>query len=333
MTVYNGQDLPRIYAPIEQQVSIYDAFGFAVVTSGDRIVFVGRRGTQHAVEAAGKMREWTSDDGGQTWSQADIVDSETHDDRNVGGGIVPSTGTILVFYSRYNADTEEWQDVRYVRSTDAGATFNDIGEIVMDDDVPQSYGQLIELPSGKLIKNFHGHNGTYRVFVQFSEDDGLTWGDEVSVYSGATRYVEGAMAKISGTTDANTQLVIVIRNIGGVLHQFSSTDGGQTWADDGNLLFSSGENTDVSPWLHVKAGVAYLVYGDRTAGAIRYMQAIAANVPGNVSAWNMPITVYEQQALDIRNFGYPCIVEYGDDLHVMFYDVAGVGDPDIYHSF
>lgn len=325
--------LPTVFSPIEVQNAIYDApGGVAVVADNGDIVYVARRGTMHAVEAAGKLREWVSSDGG-AWNQADIVDSANHDDRNPGGGIVPATGTILIFYSRYNILGGAWEDIRILRSTDHGATFTDEGTIVCPDTGGKgSYGQLVELPSGKLVKNFHGHNGVYRVFVQFSSDDGQTWGDEVVVYSGAALYVEGAMEMVSGTTDANSNLVIIVRNRGGVLHQFSSTDGGQSWTDDGDLPYSTGVDTDSAPWLYKLKESLILAFGDRAAGRMTCMLATATDVPGNVAAWSNKYPIYTQQAAAAENFGYPSMIKHGGYLQMFFYDAVGAVDPDIYTS-
>lgn len=330
---------PTSFSTIEVQNAIYDAFGFWVPAANGDIVYIARRGTQHnPPEVAGKIHKWISDDNGASWDQSDIADSGTHDDRNCAGGIA-STDTIMLFYSRYNVGGGAWTDIRYLRSTDNGSGFTDLGTIDVGTDTAFSpYGPTVELPSGKLMQSFYGDNGagTYRVFVQFSEDDGQTWGDGVDIVSGATQYTEISIAYVDGASDNTSRLVGICRNNGGQMAQFSSTDGGATWSNDGYLDFShivSGFNNDVSPWVYNDGGWLHLVYADRVHMQLKHAIAELGNVVGNSNAWFWPGILHESSATDEIDFGYPSINEFGGNLEIMFYDAVGAVDPDIYHSF
>jgi len=321
-----------------QNDSDYDIQCFAVVADDGDVIEVFRRGTQHDVETAGKISKavWN----GATWTQSDIVDSASYDDRNAAGGIA-STGTILLFYGRYDVGGGAWFDMRCMRSTNDGDTFTDIGTAMSDrsQTVFSPYGPLVELPSGKLMQTFYGNDGTnYLIWVSFSDDDGATWGNEVNISSSAALFhTECAAAYVSGATDGAAKIILVARFNNSFMAQYSSSNGGATWASDGLIPFSQGSGTDTQPWLYKYGDHIILVYADRTDKQIKFSARRIDSTITDVSAWQAPVPLVpmDGNTTTIAEFGSPAVIEYGGQLEYLYNDGSSAhpSDPDILYSW
>lgn len=327
---------PTAYADIVTSPTDYDAFGIGLVAANGDALYIGRRGTTHLIEDAKLIKFVNS---GAGWGGAiDIIDNAGYDDRDAGGGVVPATGTILIFYTRTNSTTSADLDIRCLRSTDNGGTFTDIGTAI---DVGlntafRAYGNLIELPSGKLLKPCYGDGAslTFRAFTIESTDDGLTWGNYTNIVEAAAppRPTEASICYLSGATDGTSVLLSVIRDDVGKLMQYSSSNGGATWTSDGVLPNSRGVGLDTSPWLHRVGSTIYLVFADRnTPGpGIKWSEADIDAVVGNPAAWSDPRSVYDSNGNS--HMGSPSIVEYDGNLHLFFHDGTAAIDPDVMTS-
>ena len=343
MTVYRCPDLPRSYSSIETEAAIYDFITIALRADNGDVVLLGRRGTIHGYEDAAGVRKWISDDGGASWTGTEVANDANYDDRGVAGGIIPATGTIMLFYTRHNDAEADPYDLRILRSTDHGANFADLGTLSTGaDEGFRAFGRVAELPSGKVLQSFYSRGaGYYRINIQYSDDDGLTWGTDTDIFThAATYYTEPDVIYVDGSNDATARLLCVARNSGGVLRQFSSADGGATWDDDGDLPFSQGIDKDVAPSLFLYQGLVYLVYTDRTDDMMKYAVAIGADVIGDVTAWSQGIAIYTAQATLDQDQLYTQVVALADvalptttDLHVVFCDAPGTDEPDVFHSF
>lgn len=340
-------DLPVRYplrAADLADASGYDAFGWADRHADKNLRAYASRTTTHG-GGDGDIHRFVSADKGESWTDALLVDHGSGDGfRNMAGGVVQSTGTVLLFHAVY--DGTDFTDMRVRRSVDHGVTFTDMGSLSSFATLARftPYGPLVELPSGKLLQSFYEHNGAgrWKVFTLASEDDGATWGDRVTINDSLTSGVKGsetAIIYVSGASDATAKLLCVTRQptdsspSDTYLRQYSSGDGGTTWADEGNITVS-GNNRNVSPWLKLVDGDAVLVYANRTTEQLMITRVDAATVLEDPSQWPTPEVAYVavEGGLNGEDFGYPSILTLdGQDknLAAVFYDGRGTNDTNL----
>ena len=307
----------------------YQAFGIAFrIPSTGKLLAIQRQGTAHVGGSGGEVRTWESTDRGSTWTSRLAYDSQ-YDDRNVAGGRVPNTGSILVFFARY--DGVNWIDMRALRSTDDGETFIDTGAPLPTNGCPtfSPYGPMIELPSGRLLQTFYGFgSANYKVWVSESVDDGRTWTYKADIYRGPLQMNETSLAWISGSDDASSALVAVSRNDGGAgLFQFLSTDGGSTWTSQG--LIPDGDTLDLSPWLYrTSGGTLVLAWHERTGFTFPIRVAAASAVAAGPANWGAKQVTYRAVTNVMGASGYPALLSatgWDDDLIEVIYDSGSSG--------
>lgn len=309
------EDAGNIFYPILHDKNTYSAFGLALVLGGSAQIYT-RKGTGH-VENTGAIIRFSPAAVTREWTETAIVDTADLDDRNLAGGVA-STGTALLFWGTYDADTSTWNSLVVSRSTDNGVTWGAPSALSPSDERYSPYGPLVELPSGALLQSFYGSTGaTRRVYTLKSSDDGVTWGSEVVIVTTTPSCSETAICYLDGATDGASRLIAVARNAGGGLQQFSSDDGGATWSLDGSLPFSGGVDVDVSPWLYNDSGTIHLLYADRTTMQLKHATGVPNDVFGDVDGWGAPEAIYDSPG-DAGEFGYPSIVEVSGELYVTF---------------
>lgn len=301
----------------------YQAFGLAMAAGGNFIV-LAREGTNH-VANDGKIVQWISTDL-SSWSKTTVVNTAGLDDRGLGGGVT-GAGTALFFSSIYDAAASTNVSIHAYRSVNAGANWTDIGVIGAEtNQYNLPYGGLVVLPSGKLMQTFFSYNdgGDFHPYAMFSTDDGLTWGNRVTIHytnASGTQPTETAACFVDGTSDGVAEIVAVGRNNNGELRQYDSSDGGATWTDQGALWFSvAGVGKNVSPFLIRNGNTVYLVYADRTSLVLRWTSAQASNIAGNPSAWRMPVVFRVAATSTIIDFGYPSVAAWNGKFRVAFND-------------
>jgi BNR repeat protein/concanavalin A-like lectin/glucanase superfamily protein len=307
----------------------YQAFGiaFRIPTTG-KLMVIARQGVSHAAGNIGELRQWESTDRGSTWTSRVTYNSQ-YDDRNVGGGLIPRTGNIVIFFARRDGD--EWVDMRAMRSTDDGETFRDI-----NGDLPANgcsafspYGQTIQLPSGRLLQSFYGVcRGTMKAWVDESVDDGLTWTYKADIYNGPLTVNETTLAWISGVDDETSTLLAVSRNDGGAgLLQFVSTDGGATWTGQG--LIPDGNTLDVSPWLYRLAdGDLLIAWHERSGFTFPIRVGQGSDVAASPTRWGPKRVAYRAATNVIGASGYPAVLSVtgrDEDLVEVVYDGVSSG--------
>ena len=200
-------------------------------------------------------------------------------------------------------------------------SWNDQGAMsVQGCSVFSPHGPLVELPSGKLAQTFYGDDGAgnYKLWVSFSGDDGVTWGNEVLIYSGASSRTETACAYVEGVADGSSLLVCVERGNAG--HQFYSDDGGATWNDLGAMSVQGADGTRVSPWLLLYRGWLIWFYNDRGLKTFRYRVGRARQVARDFRCWGPPVDVYTSTVAVVSNMNGPVLCRYGGQLYPMFAD-------------
>lgn len=310
----------------------YQGFGiaFRIPTTG-KLVAIQRQGMGHVGGPIGEIRQWESTDRGVTWTNSLTYDSPL-DDRNVGGGLAPKTGTILVFLVRY--DGTYFRDMRALRSVDDAQSFTDIGAPLPTNGCWgfSPYGPLVEMPSGRLLQTFYGCDDIYKVWVSESVDDGLTWTHKADIYRGPLRVNETSLVWISGADDATSTLMAVARNeSGGGLLQFVSRDGGDTWTNQG--LIPGGHLTDVSPWLHrLSDGTIVNAWHERSWFGFNIRIGRAEDVAASPANWGPALSTYRATTQIVGDSGYPALLSAtgsDDDLIQVIYDRAPGGNANL----
>jgi hypothetical protein len=311
----------------------YQAFGIAFrIPSTGKLVAIQRQGVAHVGGSLGEVRQWESADRGATWTNRLTYDSQ-YDDRGVGGGLASKSGTIAIFFSRY--DGANWIDMRALRSVDDAQTFDDIGTPLPTNGCSLflPYGPILELPSGRLLQTFYGQIGTTKkVWVSESIDDGLTWTYKADIYNGVLQVNETSLAWISGSDDETSNLVAVSRNDGGSgLLQFVSTDGGDTWTSQG--LIPGGAGTDVSPWLYrLSDGTLVNAWHERSWFTFRIRMALASEVAESPSNWGPMQVTYQAATRVVGDSGYPALLSstgWDEDLVEVLYDTRASGNANL----
>lgn len=310
----------------------YQGFGIAFrIPRTGKLVAIQRQGVGH-VGSIGEVRQWESNDRGMTWTNHVIYDSE-YDDRGVGGGLAPKSGSIVAFFSRY--DRGHWIDMRALRSVDDAQTFEDIGAPLPTNGCSLflPYGPMVELPSGRLLQSFYGDTGkAFKVWLSESVDDGLTWTYKADIYQGPLQVNETSVAWISGSDDATSTLVAVSRNDGGLgLLQFVSRDGGNTWASQG--LIPGGARADLSPWLYrLSDGTLLNAWHERNWFTFRIRMGPAEEVVASPSAWGPAQVTHHAATRTIGDSGYPAVLSatgWDDDLIQVIYDKPAGGNANL----
>ena len=311
----------------------YQGFGiaFRIPTTG-KLVAIQRQAPSHVSGSIGEIRQWESTDRGATWTNRSTYDSE-FDDRNVGGGLAPKTGSVLAFIARY--DGTHFIDMRALRSVDNAETFTDVGVPLPTNDCWgfSPYGPIVELPSGRLLQTFYGGNSAVnKIWVSESVDDGLTWTYKADIYAGPLRINETSAIWISGANDETSTVMAISRNEnGGGLLQFVSRDGGNTWTNQG--LIPGGNRTDVTPWLYkLSDGTLINAWHERSWFTFNIRMGQATDVAASPGNWGRVYGTYKAATQVYGDSGYPALLSatgWDDDLIQVFYDKPPGGNSNL----
>ena len=296
-------DLPVETTPSSISNTKYNAFGILCKLPSGKFFMAYREGSGHGgTSDFGIIRMRTSTDEGKTWSSAVTIASVSSTDlRDVGGGVT-RTGRIVIWYGTY--DPSHFANpgaggfpltLGYRYSDDEGNTWSSFTTITT---TPNDYtfaadGEMIEIGNGRLMKNWYGYTisgggiGTTSIYAIFSDDNGATWGSQVTIASSSSvQWDESSFAYLGGG------YIVGISRIsnGTTFKQTHSTDNGATWTIDGDTTFDSW-STPSPPALSVFADVAgerqvACYYTNRNAGKLRVVTASAQTlIASNVSAW------------------------------------------------
>jgi len=304
----------------------FDAFGILVQTFSNKLISIYREGAGH-LSNDGKIVMRTSTDGGKTFSARSIIHSEVAgvDCRNVGGGVTP-TGRIIIFFLKVNNVVPTFYSQGTMYSDDDGVTWSAY--------TPQTYpvgstfyspyGNLIAIANDRLLLPYYSisPSGGIASMVKFSDDNGLTWGGDVTVGTDPTNgYNETSFAYLDG----GTILAVARKTDTSVLRQFLSTNNGATWTDQGNCGLS--ESGLISPWLNVYRetdGEKYVSLFYTAKAVVRNILAISASrtsVIAGASGWIPETKKTVVTGSGSGDFGYPSFVNprFGKKMLGMYY--------------
>lgn len=259
----------------------YEEFGVLYQTGPDTFLWVGRQGADH-VGNDGKIVKISFSPTTLTWGTfADVYDDPTYDCRNVAGGKIG--GVLYAFFGRFNDAASTWIDMNYVKSEDGGASWGNRVQVTIDAALTtfSFYGALIKV-GNRYYQPYYGYDGvsTYKIKALYSDDDGATWNDGPTIYSGASQYVECSVANLGG----GALLAIARDNAGGAMRQFKSSDGGATWNDDGDTNMGTAGDAAL-PWLLCEGRRLACWFTDRATDALRVSIATKDTVWGAPAGW------------------------------------------------
>jgi hypothetical protein len=219
--------------------SKYNAWPVICRLSDDSLILGLTQGDSHHQDNTGRALLRTSTDEGATWpgGGAYVIYDHASLWASVFGLFETSSGRVIATMFRDDWDDDTTGEAGIVYSDDAGATWS------AWIDLPASFtkhafgtGPAIELSNGDLLVtvegvNLGGGNLEHSLVTLRSEDDGLTWGDEVTVAAyGARAYYESKLLRLS-----NGHLRCLHRTAaeapGGDHYMNKSTNEGMTWSE------------------------------------------------------------------------------------------------------
>lgn len=296
--------------------------------------FFFRRGTTHPGSSDGRMMHIIGADTDNYLPDLAFPDPGVGiDETEINGGVVSSTGTMVLFVNRYNRTTAGFEASIY-RSTDGWLTNSFIG--ILDAGDGAAWGRMVELPSGRLLMSVFTISPSPRTWIVYSDDDGLTWHAGSNITT--SNFNEGCLVCVGGSG-----LVYVARtgNPNDRMHQWRSTDGGVTWVDQGPLLFTS-KNECVSPDIvSLEDGIIVLAWADRATYLLNWVKGVGADLLGyGTSVWSSVNSIYRstipnRPGSSRGEFGYPSMFfegpAYLEGVNILFNDQnstsANVGGP------
>jgi hypothetical protein len=175
-----------------------------------------------------------STDEGATWgSEITAYSDALYETMGVTAATVISTGRVFLTLNRQNSPGDN--ELGLVYSDDNGATWSAwVGYSTAWTTIELTAGPIVELPDGDLLQTVEGSSTGSAInrssHTLRSSDEGLTWGDEVTIrdYVTDTRpYYETCMALLD-----NGDLIAIHRNNDGsdaTQYISKSTDNGATW--------------------------------------------------------------------------------------------------------
>ncbi|SDS28799.1 sialidase family protein [Jiangella sp. DSM 45060] len=266
------------------------------------VVAVAREGAGHTGQD-GRLLMLSSDDGGETWSEPEVVYDSQYDDRDPMITQL-SSGRLLLswFQIDYSVRPAEPMGTRVAHSDDGGATWSE--PVVVDSmlsgesDIVDTYelgwngshGQVKELPGGDLIIPLYGtvpDDKWQKATVVRSADGGETWSaatESLVASATGTHYQEPVLTVLpGGVVHALLRIGTAASTMGAVHSQESwSRDGGLTWSAPAEIdLVTSSAHTEV-----LRDGSVFLAYGDLSGHFTDRRGTVGAVIRSPQAPWN-----------------------------------------------
>lgn len=274
----------------------YDHFGLMDLLPTGELCMSFRRGTTHETDN-GKIMFCKLLPTGGWGAPVTIVEQAGLDFRDAAGGVMRS-GRVIVATTSYDITGPTFPDIRIYASDDYGSTWT------LKQSIPKGttnyrfvHGKGCQIGDKYVIPYYTQTGSTNALRLLETTDNGETWTEGATIYSGAVTYNEAGIVSLGGGW------VLAVSRIGpgsgGLLRQFLSTDGGATWTDQGNV---TSQNADASDTL-VSPSLAYIVsdsgtphvalfYTDRTTAQLVYRTIPVAAAIAGVTGWSGKRSVY-----------------------------------------
>ncbi len=220
----------------------------------------------------GKIFEQTYTLSTNTWgSRTYIYSNGTYDARNVGGGII---GThIYIFFALYNATSNTFISMGYIKSTDLTGTtwgaYTPIDVSPLTAFTPYSHIVQTDDPN-TFLQPFYGNDGAGNYSTKYfkTTDGGSTWSVGGTIYSG-TNWLDETSIEYIG----NGKMIALSRmDTSGYLRQSTSSDNGATWTAE-SITSLGGTGSTSIPYLFYDSasGNIILIYENRSTGYINIL--------------------------------------------------------------
>ena len=267
---------------------------------------------------------WASSDGGKTWSKRGIAAPRPNAEANYchwASGVIGKDELLVIASGMDDATNAKGQrmpnDVRVLRSTDAGATWNTDGRFPLrmpGDLKPYPFGSIVQGTDGQLrtlvYTSDEQSNNAEAAWIVISSDRGQSWGDVRKLADGINESVLLPLIDKTWLCVARTSNKPAPEH-GQELRQFRSVDDGQTWTDEGLI---AGYHKHPPHLLRLADGQILLTYGNRRDAAIEVRLS-----KDNGHSWSIPKRLF---ASSRGNMGYPGTVQLpGGGLVTVFYAI------------
>lgn len=265
----------------------------------------------------GDLDAYISTDAGRTWTRRGCIapHGEPHSNRmNCAVGLAHD-GSLIALCGGWRNRAPRGQSKpfapqdrripRIYRSTDAGCTWTDLGEIELppSGEAPVPFGDIHPTAPSRLVTTGYAplppdasQRTRYQAFLYESRDDGRTWrcGSSINPNGNETALLplnpQHFLAASREETDTHLDL-------------FTSADAGQTWRSAGPLSLPRQVTGHL---LRLRDGRVLLTYGNRCTNNfgidIRYS-------PDAGRTWQAPLRIADTPMADC---GYPSTVELPD---------------------
>jgi hypothetical protein len=288
--------------------------GFPILlklATGDLAVFY-KQATSHAYDADSIVLMRTSTDNGATWSSASTVLTDATYDIGAGGGVVLSTGRIVLMINlnTIGPDGATTDSTRIIYSDDDGANWSAIYTLdsTFTDWDHSTGGNIVELPDRTLRLALFGQNtgDTYAsVKIYTSSDEGETWGTETAIANGeddSRNYQEPNLVQLQ-----NGQLLCMMRSdtspvSSSQFYRSLSNDNGATWSDPVAIFVATGAPRTIQ----LKNGMLLCIYRDATD-----LQADYRISRDNGYSWEVAISLSTGAS---SQMSYASAVEYDEGM-------------------
>ena len=287
--------------------AVYNAFGI-VVNAGGQLLSIYRAGIGH-VGDKGDLVLRTSLDGTSWTSPVVLFSDPVYDLRNVAGGMLPS-GTIVIFWNRWDLVAQHSAGVFFSRSVDRGLSWSTPVPI---DGRDNAYGPIVALESSSGIALSNPFSNGCSVYLHTSSDDGASWKDFLPVASSARPLLHDQEVAIVSVGNGNLLGYARQAEMTPLLF-LRSTDWGQSWKiTNSTITGTSTENWSLaSPWVARVADKGVLWYAERNTGGI--LHAVLFDGNGRLGTDYIPF------AAPTNDFGYPSVTALpGESFLVQFY--------------
>jgi hypothetical protein len=282
----------------------YKSFPGACFLEG-RMHVVYRSGTDHITSVDGVIRYTYSDRwwDASTWSTAVTIASSANDSRDPSI-LAASSGRLIVGYVDHPAAGPVNDTIKVIYSDNRGQSWSsayDVPTTSLAYEAAQT-SQMVELPDGTILMPGFGKNASgddFYTVLWRSTDNGATFGDQVTIATGANNYVEPQIRLL-----ASGKLVCLSHGAtNSTVYRQVSTDAGLTWSAATSVLTAAGRSDFVEIWPSV------LVLFCRTNQTDLYLRMTISRDEG--VTWDALSAVDGFGSTDVLEYSAPVVLAPG----------------------
>lgn len=307
-----------------------EVFGITAFSETTNRMFIFYRSGAQSEQSDGEIYQRYSDDFGNTWTDEALVYGEAgKNTTNIAGGVTP-TGRVVLFFSTYSpsppAASLVFDGIFYIYSDDDGVTWSAKSTLNTGaETIYSAYGKMETLQNGTLAQSWYSQAvGDFNVRIVYSTDNGITWGNQVTLPISSTETETDILA-------IRDSSMIAISRKDGVpnFHLCYSPNYGVTWEEIGELNIFTGITNQAPCWIEKypttsgEEAIAMYFY-DRSVGANEMLVAYALSrdiLTKGVDAFRLETK--RKLFYNTTGVGYPSAVHpYGNSLGIGWVGVS-----------